>query len=400
MRTFNYQALTKDEQLLTGLIAAHSAAAALEQLESQGLTVLLLRQEESAEPPLSEPVALPPREDRTAAEPLLRERLAALVEQRATLAPAIAAFAEELPRGRARRDLLRFTQRLQSGSTADDLLRATDLAHVWLPLIGTGSPLDSSHLQDVFAEAEREYANRAQTLRMLAYPVIVVVMALAVLVLLGIWVVPTFESIFRDFDMRLPGLTVALVEFSHVMRYHPLLFLLGLAVTYLAVIGGLRILKGWFRPGRWLGIFFNGNSQQVAEMATFVQHLAEALNVGLPLGDALRLAGGTIKHRWLRREAEALSSSLVARPHDVERIRQSPLPATVVQALVAGPQGTPHVRLLQGIADSYFERVRNRFRWSTGFLPQFAILLVGIVVGLVVLGLFLPLVQLINGLSG
>ena len=57
MRNFTYQALTKDEQLRTGEIVAKSAAAALEELESQGLTVLLIRQ---AEGPAPEPFRATP----------------------------------------------------------------------------------------------------------------------------------------------------------------------------------------------------------------------------------------------------------------------------------------------------------------------------------------------------
>jgi type IV pilus assembly protein PilC len=398
MRNFTYQALTEDEQLRTGEIVAKSAAAALEDLESQGLTVLLIRQVEG---PAAEPVR--PRQralHETAPEHLLRERVAELLEKRETLGPALAAFAEELPKGRSRRDLLSLSRRIQNGASVDELTEPPALTNVWLPLVGGESSIGTRHLQDVFAEAHRDYANRSHIARSLAYPAILFCVALGVLVFLGIFIIPTFGEIFDDFDLNLPGLTLFLVNFSHFLLRRPLEFLAILALVVLFLYGTITVIRRWLLPGRWFGFFLDGNSQQVSEMAGFVRHLAEALNAGLPLADALLVVGSNSKHRWLRWESLRLHDNLVSGVDSHTAFQESALPATVNYALQAGPEGAPHVALLQTIAETYFERVRSRFRWATGFLPQVGILCIGIVVALVVIALYLPLVMLINGLTG
>ncbi len=399
MREFSYQALTKDEELRTGQIAAASAAAALAQLESQGLTVLLIRQLES--PAVAEPTAsvVSPtglrEEDR-----ILRERLSEMLEKRATLAPALAAFAEELPRGRTRRDLHKLSVKLHEGVTVDELSQSRDLTTRWLPLLGSGGTVGSGPLQDVFAEAERESAIRTQLTRSLVYPVLVLLLSFFVVIFLAIAVVPTISSVFYDFGLALPRLTTAIVNFSDELRNHTWRFFLSLGVFCGILYAIFYLLKQWILPGRWLGAFLNGNSLQVTEMAGFVRRLAEALSAGLPLAAALKLAGRGSPHRWLRREAQSLADAFERDPMPAQRLKNSSLPATVVYALQAGPEGTPNIRLLQELSEIYSERVRNRFDWATGFLPQFSILAIGIVVGIVVLALLLPLVQLINGLTG
>jgi general secretion pathway protein F len=398
MRNFTYQALTKEEELRTGEIVAKSAAAALEELESQGLSVLLIRQVEGPTPTAvhGRQVAL----QETTAEHLLRERVAQLLEKRDILAPALKAFAEELPQGPARRDLMNLAGQIQNGASVEELTQPPTLTKIWLPLVGNGSSFGTEHLQNVFAEAERDYANRAQLTRNLAYPTIIFLLSLGILLFLGIFVVPTFSDIFDDFDIALPWITFMLVQFSRILLFRPVQFLFVIAAIAFIAYVILLLFRRWLFPSRWLGMFLDGNSPQVAEMALFVRRLAEALNVGVPLPDALQLVGSSSNHRWLRREALRLSNTLASGADNRTALKKSALPATVTYALQAGPQSLPHVGLLQSIADGYFERVRNRFKWSTGFLPQLAILSVGIVVLTVVLALYLPLVMLIDGLSG
>jgi type II secretory pathway component PulF len=240
-----------------------------------------------------------------------------------------------------------------------------------------------------------------QIKRVFAYPMIVIALALLVLILLAAMVVPTFEDIFNDFDMDLPGVTVMIVNFSRLLRFHPL----GLAGLLMgvgaAIYLGLKILREWILPGRLFGVFLNGNSQQVAEMAVFVRRLTEAINAGMPLSDALQLVGRESRHRWLRREASVLADAIASHPSDSTHcLKKSSLPATVSYALQAGPGGAPHIPLLQALAESYSARVGDRFNLATGFLPQLAILVVGFAVGIVVLALFIPLVELVNGLTG
>jgi type II secretory pathway component PulF len=58
------------------------------------------------------------------------------------------------------------------------------------------------------------------------------------------------------------------------------------------------------------------------------------------------------------------------------------------------------VRLLGEMSAIYNDRAARRLSWTHGAAAPLAICLIGVVVGFAVIGLFLPLVQLINSLSG
>ncbi len=66
----------------------------------------------------------------------LRERIAEMLEQRETLAPALEAFAEEMPASRRRRELRRLAGRLRNGATVDEFCQEKNMTTTWLPLLG------------------------------------------------------------------------------------------------------------------------------------------------------------------------------------------------------------------------------------------------------------------------
>ncbi len=225
-------------------------------------------------------------------------------------------------------------------------------------------------------------------------------LAMAVLVFLSFVVVPTFSSIFDDFMLELSDLTMMVVWFSDQVLSHLGRLLLITVACLAAIYVVLRLLSVLRFPGRVFDVLTNGSSRQVTVMATFLRRLAESLNTGLPLPTALRLAGHSSGKPWLLRKAVALAHGLETDWAENERPPWATgLPPSVVYALRAGAEGGPNVRLLQEIAEIYAERVRNRFDWSTGLLPRLLILVVGFVVAMVVLALFLPLLDLINGLA-
>ena len=407
MPDFKFEAVTKDNEAESGQITAASAAAALAELESRGLTVHALQQVEREEPKpdaAPSPSAAPngdPHDASVSDEQLLRERITAMLEQRETLAPALEAFAEEMPKGRRRRELRRLAGRLRDGVTVDEFCQAKDMTTTWLPLLGGASSLGSGRfLSDLFAESSRDNEVRTQWARVFAYPMSILVVAMAVLVFLSFVVVPTFSSIFDDFMLELSDLTMLVVWFSNQVLSHLGRLLLITVACLAAIYVVLRLLSVLGFPGRVFDVLTNGSSRQVTVMATFVRRLAESLNTGLPLPTALRLAVQSSGKPWLRRQAAALAHSLETGRDDNGRPPwATSLPPSVVYALRAGPDGEPNVRLLQEISEIYAERVRNRFDWSTGLLPRLLILVVGFVVAMVVLALFLPLLELINGLA-
>jgi len=359
-------------------------------------------------------------------EQMLEARVTRLLEHRETLALALDAIAEELPAGLYRHELRVLVEKLNRGAAADELCRVPKTADLLLPLLAAGPQpavaVDRCH--KILAESCRELDLRRQQRRVFAYPAVVALIAVAVLVFLCIVVVPVYGQIFRSFGLVLPGLTKGILQLSEWLRFRSI----GVALVMIAA-GSVfyllwRLAASLSLFDRIFGYLTSGNSREVSALATFTQRLAEGLAAELPLPVAICLAGRSSHRRAIQRAARQLAEDAA---DSATQVGRSPaagrFPATLIYALsdsgclagarpsasdVLPPDGgaeehdaalSTRVRLLRELAEVYADRVRYRRDWSSGIRSQFSLVLVGLIVGTVLLALLLPLFQLINSLS-
>ena len=433
MSQFHYQATTQNSEPQSGEIAAESLSEANLSLKSQGLTVLSIRQEEMAEadrsgayPPGDELASLknvadgavaleraaapsggwPPAgsdDDRT-----IRTHLAYIVHHRETIAPALSAFAEELPPGRMRHQMRQLAGQIGRGATVDALRGSHDLTAALLPTLagGVGTAPAQRALHAFVAEAALDGQLDKQRRGSLFYPLMVLAVAMIVLVFLCLAVVPMLGEIYNDFGLDLPTITNMVLTTSNLIRFHAAGLIGTVVVLAAALFLLVRFVSTWSVTAGLIGYLTAGATGQVAATASFTRRLAGLVDAGLSLPGALRLAGHRCGRDSLRRAADSLADSFEHGLHGwTETSAARRLPATLVYALqlhaAAGPPKAdpPSARLLHQLAEMYAERVRDRFNWFTGMFAPFSILMVGLVIMIVVLALFMPLISLIEGLS-
>ncbi len=146
----------------------------------------------------------------------------------------------------------------------------------------------------------------------------------------------------------------------------------------------------------FFGRLLLGRTAGVARLSQFTADLLEA---GLSVPDALQVAGLLTRRKRYRyafwRLADEQKSGTSAPPSFVAPRRL----ATIVYALRADLTTDSRVHLLREITETNLEKSRRRLSWTRGFIEPLSIVVIGIVVGLVVISLFLPLIRLIDGLS-
>jgi type II secretory pathway component PulF len=176
-------------------------------------------------------------------------------------------------------------------------------------------------------------------------------------------VLPVFEALFDDFGMRLPWLTrVTLAVGPAARRGWPL------AVAAM-VLGGL----GWW-------FLVRQAPRRASAAADFTRALARLVAGGVAYDDAIVLAA---------RVADAPPVD----PADPAR----PLTYAAVAALDAPPAAA--AVLLDAVADCHDDRARAGSSIGEWFIGPLAVATIGVLVGLAVIALFLPLVQVVSNLS-
>jgi type II secretory pathway component PulF len=236
------------------------------------------------------------------------------------------------------------------------------------------------------------------------YPGVVLCLAYLLFTFLVYFVVPRFIAAFHSLGIAIPGPLRWLGEaWENGVYWLPVGPLLLVLVVIVWVRSGTT---AGLRSGNWGGLRFlpwMGSLLADSEAANFAELLALLLEHGVPYPHALVLAAEAAGARRL-----ADGASRVA-----EAIERGEPPASAVAA--AGPaafppmlrltlasgqvQGSLHTAL-QRLADVYRKRARYRAEQLAVFLPMILTQVVGVgVVGCYALSLFLPLVEILNGLS-
>ncbi|MCR5504497.1 MAG: type II secretion system F family protein, partial [Elusimicrobiaceae bacterium] len=124
--------------------------------------------------------------------------------------------------------------------------------HTWLSMVEAGEV--GGHLSDALMQVAK-YVKSKETLKSkiitaVSYPAVLFLMSIFVLAYFVVGIVPTFRDIFRDFDIELPPLTVAIINISDFFANHWLLLLMivaGLIFTFYVVISTPSGKKSWHK---------------------------------------------------------------------------------------------------------------------------------------------------------
>ena len=401
MPKFRYQAFDTDRKLILEDCEADSLQQAITYLESEGLELVSigLASEPQPDSPQSSTDYVLSTEGGIESD-VLRTHLARVLEQGRAIAPALRAYAEEMPSGRRQRQLLTVVDVLERGNPEQAAAELGKLPDYWIPLLSasTSSRDPARVLREFLHESHQADELRRQRLRMVAYPLLILTLAIAILVMLSVFVVPIFRDMFYSFNMKLPWLTNGLLHVSNWISS-------GAAGIELAILTGV-IASLWIfirlfpsSAGNWLAERFSLPLGRSTALARFAQFTADLLESGLSVPDSLSVAAQTIQRPKLRRAAAQFVEQL-PRPFDPSTFpRRSALPGSICYALVADVENNTRVRLLREISQSYADRARMKLSWTSGIVEPIAIGFVGLVVGAVVIALFLPLITLVTKLS-
>ncbi len=333
---------------------------------------------------------------------LLTRQIASLLVSGLPLERALTALADDADRAEVGQMLSAIRSEVAAGhSLASALARhPREFSPIYRALVGAGE--DSGDLGRVLASLA-DYLESSQELRgklvqAMAYPAIVVLVAIVVVMLLLTYVVPQVVGVFQGAHQKLPLLTVALIALSDFLRAWG--WLLGLFAAAGAVLarqalklpGPRRALDAFWLRRPQLGRLVRG-----LNTARFASTLAILSGAGVPILRALQAANETLGNSVLKADAEeALAlvreGSGLAAALGLHR-RFPPVLVTFVRL---GEQTGTLPAMLDRAAAQHAAEVQRRAFTLVTILEPLLILGMGAMVMLIVLAVMLPIIQLNN----
>lgn len=296
--------------------------------------------------------------------------------------------------------LNRVVEDIRSGS---DLSKGMEphrkvFSNIYVSMIRAG---EVSGQIDVILQRLAEYLEAAAHLRAeiksaMTYPVISLVLVLAIASFLMMGIVPSFKPVFESLEVPLPALTVMIMESAIWMRdfWYVLFGAVGALIFGITVIGktkrGAYLLDAIILRVPVFGILF----KKVA-LSRFSRTFSTLVKSGVPILGAMEIVSAT--------SGNLVISGIVDRARDSVRNGESlsepfshsdVFPPMVTKMMSIGERSGALDTLLEKIAEFYDQQVEAEVKGLTSMIEPIMIAIMGVVVGGIVLAVFLPIFKL------
>lgn len=265
-----------------------------------------------------------------------------------------------------------------------------------------GGALEES-LQRLSQFLEKDVELRRKVKSAMTYPVMI--LAFAVIVVLGLmaFVLPKFMVLFDDLGIdQLPAPTAMLKASSGFLmtKWYWMIAFVIIFVVALRLFGKTKIGRRIIDRIKLKAPVFGALNHKVA-LARFSRTLATLLSSGVGILQAMETVAGTVSNDII---SDAILSAR-ASIREGERIgdplaRSKLFPPMVVQMISIGEESGSLDPMLSKVADFYEDEVDAALSSLTSAIEPVLIVTLGVVVGFIVIALFLPLVAVIQNLSG
>lgn len=297
-------------------------------------------------------------------------------------------------------------EEVEGGGTLSDAMakypKAFDKLYVNMINAGeAGGVLDLilSRLADFMEKAAKL---KKKVIGAMIYPAVVISIAVAIVSMIMIFVIPKFETIFKDFGTKLPGITQFLMDASRWFANWGWAYVVASPIVITLVWRLIRTSEGgkYATDAVKLKVPILGSILGKSAIARFTRTLGTLISAGVPILDAINITKETCGNEVYGRA--------LAKVHDAIREGESmadPLRATkvcdaiVINMIDVGEETGDLDKMLMKVADNYDSDVDVLVGSLISILEPVMVVILGVIVGFIVIALFMPMISLIQNIS-
>jgi len=405
MSAFEYTALDADGRERKGVLEGDTARQVRQQLRDQGLSPLAVSEAAERERRATPRFGGMGRGIGANDLALVTRQLATLVQSGMPVEEALRAIGRYSEKARLQRLIMAVRARVVEGySLAAGLAEfPRSFPEIYVATVRAGE--QSGHLGNVL-ERLADYVESRQDTRSsvgaaLAYPIILTVAAIAIVVGLLTYVVPQVVGVFDSLDAELPLLTRALLALSGFLRDWGVILLLVLIAAGVAAHLALRSDAVRYRfHAALLRLPILGSLLRGADTGRFARTLSILAASGVPVLEALSIAATVINNRPLRAAVQKAAAQ-VREGGSLNRSLETSgqFPPMFLHLIAIGEESGQLDAMLHRAADYQERATQMTVTLLVNIFEPALILFMGMLVLLIVLAILLPIFEL-NQLVG
>ncbi len=299
---------------------------------------------------------------------------------------------------------------VEGGSTLSEAMgkHPKGFDRLYVNMVAAG---ETGGVLDVILQRLADFMEKAQKLKRkvigaMIYPAVVISFAAMVVGFIMVKVVPKFREIFEEFDTELPKVTEFLIVASSWFATGTPPGWAIVLMTPVAVFLIIKLLKQgrggrYFLDRCYMAVPIMGSLLRKSSIARFTRTLGTLIAAGVPILEAINItretSGNEVYARALGRVHDAIrEGESFADPLRAARVCD----AIVVNMIDVGEETGDLDKMLMKIADNYDEEVDVAVSSLISILEPVMVVVLGLIVGFIVVALFMPLVSLIQSVSG
>ncbi|MEP1267973.1 MAG: type II secretion system inner membrane protein GspF [Marinobacter sp.] len=400
MPAFDYKALDSRGKQKQGVVEADAPRAVRQQLRERGLTPLAVEpasEKQARSNPLSSRGSLA-----TADLALVTRQLATLIQSGIPIEQALSAAAQQSTKPRIRSMLIAIRAKVMEGYSLADSLGEFPRAFPRLYRSTVAAGEHAGHLDLVlnrladYTEARQEARQKIQLAAI--YPIILSVVAIAIVVFLLTYVVPDIIEVFVKQGQELPALTAAMLAVSDFLGNYGIYLLILIIIALVAFRWSLK--KPSFRLRFHKSLLnmplFSGMVRGV-NTARYASTLSILTTSGVPLVEAMRIAGEVLSNDHLREELRDAARKVSEGGSLHRSLDQTGyFPPMMLHMIASGEASGELDSMLERTATMQENTLQSKIAAIVGLFEPMMLLLMGVVVLIIVLAIMLPILNMSN----
>jgi len=401
MPEFSYAARDTQGASQQGTVLAASRFAALTELHARGLTVLAMEEALDARPG-----KLTLGRVKTGRRPLfgtikLTEKavfcrqLSISVNSGIPLREALESIMEDTDNLVFRRLLERVLRRIEEGQTFSGAIQGEEKVFDRLFVALIRSAEESGSMAEIlnYLAASLEKSDRlARKIRsIIAYPVFVAGFFVLVSVIMTVFVLPRFQTIFQSYGSNLPRLTLVVFAINRFLVHYGHWVLLGVLVAAALLTAYVRTPDGrLLADAAVLRIPLLGACIRKLSVARFCRNLGIMIRGGVPVTTALGIAAEVLGNKAMEATLKNTYNRIVAGNNIASSLDPRVFPRLVVRMVSVGESSGRLPDVLEKVSDVYEDQVENTILMATALFEPVVIVIFGCIILVMVMAIYLP----------
>lgn len=329
-------------------------------------------------------------------------QFATLLKAGVTIVDATRILAEQTESKALKKSLLRIEEQLRNGQPLS--VAMMNDSKIFPPLVinmiraGEASGSIDETLERLADHFEKVHRTRQKIVSALAYPIVVGIIAVIVVIFLLVGVVPTFVSMFADFGADLPAITKFVLRASEVMQT----YWWGVLLLLLSTYGVLMLLRRQKKTKYYLDVIvlrmpIFGGMMQKAVLARMTRTLSSLFSSAVPILQALTIVEAVVENEVVARVIRTSRDALERGESLTEPMKRHwAFPPLVTQMIAIGEQTGSLDAMLAKVADFYEAEVEAATDRLKSLIEPLMIVLLASVVGTIVTSILVPMFDIFN----